>query len=306
MAKLRLLDFGLAKLDEPEPELDTAAETATNEMLLTTPGVAMGTAPYMSPEQVRGEDLDARTDIFSLGAVLYEIATGKMAFQGKTTAMVHKAILDSTPPPPSQIVPSLPADLDPIVAKALEKDRDLRYQSVADLRADLKRLQRDTDSHRFPAVTRQAAPVQRPPRWRATAVVVISLVVLAGLSTFIYRRVATTHLPHLDVQSMKMTKLTDNGRIGGLAISPDGRYVAYSVRDQKQSLWVQQVAPESKVQVVPPSADVLGGVSFSTHGNYLYFVRGDDGYVVPALGGTPRLIIKNTFGGIGVSQMARN
>jgi hypothetical protein len=100
----------------------------------------------MSPEQARGEDLDARTDIFSLGAVLYEMATGKMAFPGKTTAMVHKAILVEAPPPPSKVVPSLPDRLDQDVGKALEKDRDLRYQSAADLRADLNRLKRDTTS----------------------------------------------------------------------------------------------------------------------------------------------------------------
>jgi Tol biopolymer transport system component len=100
---------------------------------------------------------------------------------------------------------------------------------------------------------------------------------------------------------MKMNRLTDIGRVGVLAISPDGRYIAYSVRDPQQSLWVQQVAPESKVQVVPPSAGVIMGVSFSPDGNYLYFVRGGSGYVVPALGGSPRLIIERSFGGIGIS-----
>lgn len=297
----KVLDFGLAKMDEPEAPAGGSAETASLVELLTTPGVAMGTAPYMSPEQARGEVLDARTDIFSMGAVLYEMATGKMAFHGKTTAMVHKAILDETPSPPSQVVHSLPDQLDHIVAKALEKDRDLRYQSAADLRADLKRIQRDTDSHRFAAVAPVPLPPKRQLRWRAIVAVVVTLLVLAGLSTVIYRRVATTHAPHLDLQSMKITRLTDNSRVGKLAISPDGRYVAYSVREPKQSLWVQQVAPESKVQVVPPSADAFKGVSFSPDGNYLYFVRGDDGYVVPALGGTPRLIIKDTFGGIGIS-----
>jgi hypothetical protein len=142
----KVLDFGLAKLDEPDPFIDTSSETATDAKVLTTPGIAMGTAPYMSPEQARGDDLDARTDVFSLGAVLYEMVTGKMAFPGKTTAMVHKAILDETPTPPSRLVPSLPDQLDYIVGKALEKDRDLRYQSAADLRADLNRLKRDTTS----------------------------------------------------------------------------------------------------------------------------------------------------------------
>jgi serine/threonine protein kinase len=140
----KVLDFGLAKLDEPEPGIDTSAETATREKLLSTPGVAMGTAPYMSPEQARGEELDARTDIFSLGAVLYEMATGKMAFPGKTTAVVYKAILDETPPTPSQAIPTIPEGFDQIVEKAIEKDRDRRYQSAAELRVDLNRLKRDT------------------------------------------------------------------------------------------------------------------------------------------------------------------
>jgi serine/threonine protein kinase/tetratricopeptide (TPR) repeat protein len=160
----KVLDFGLAKLDEPEPEVDTSAETATDEKVLTTPGVAMGTAPYMSPEQARGEDLDARTDIFSLGAVLYEMATGKMAFPGKTTAMVHKAILDHMPAPPSKVVPSIPDQLDPIVGQALEKDRDLRYQSAADMRTDLRRLQLDADSSKrfVPPYVEQGATEPAP------------------------------------------------------------------------------------------------------------------------------------------------
>jgi serine/threonine protein kinase/Tol biopolymer transport system component len=297
----KVLDFGLAKLDESESVADTSAETATDAKVLTTPGIAMGTAPYMSPEQARGDDLDARTDIFSLGAVLYEMATGKMAFPGKTTPMVHKAILDATPPMVSQIVPSLPADLDHLVGKALEKDRDLRYQSAADLRADLNRIQRDTDSRRFAAAVTAAPPPQRRFRRGTTAALVLALLLLAGISAVVYRRVATSHSPHLDLQNMKMRRLTDNGRIEAQAISPDGRYVAYSLQDPQQGLWVQQVAPESKVQVIPPSADLITGISFSPDGNYLYFVRNYTGYVVPALGGTPRLIIKSTFGDIGVS-----
>jgi serine/threonine protein kinase/Tol biopolymer transport system component len=171
----KVLDFGLAKLDEPEPVADSSVETATDEKVLTTPGVAMGTAPYMSPEQARGEDLDARTDIFSLGAVLYEMATGKMAFPGKTTAMVHKAILDETPPPPSAVVPSLPDQLDHDVGKALEKDRDLRYQSAAELRADLNRLKRDTTSGKVATTIAKSKP-----RWRWLILAGAAVVLLAA------------------------------------------------------------------------------------------------------------------------------
>jgi eukaryotic-like serine/threonine-protein kinase len=140
----KVLDFGLAKLSEDASTSD--AETITRPEVLTSPGVALGTVAYMSPEQVRGEDLDARTDIFSLGTVLYEMAAGKLPFLGKTSGLVFKAILDETPSAPTHLNPALPTQLDDIVSKALEKDRELRYQSAAELRTDLKRVKRDTDS----------------------------------------------------------------------------------------------------------------------------------------------------------------
>jgi serine/threonine protein kinase len=134
----------------------------------------MGTVAYMSPEQARGEELDARTDIFSLGAVLYEMATGKPAFPGRTSAIVFKSILDGTPTPPSRLAPSLPFQLDQMVAKALEKDRNLRYQTAADLRTDLSRLQRDSDSRRLTAVT---APKRNWLRFFVVTAMVVILVI---------------------------------------------------------------------------------------------------------------------------------
>jgi serine/threonine protein kinase/tetratricopeptide (TPR) repeat protein len=164
----KVLDFGLAKLDDPRS--DQAITAATAELrVFTVPGVAMGTAAYMSPEQARGEDLDARTDIFSLGAVLYEMATGKMAFPGTTMAIVLKAILDETPPPPSQIVPSLPHGLDHVIGKALEKDRGLRYQNAADLRADVRRLQEHSVSEGLAHGAVDGETARRPPRSHASA-----------------------------------------------------------------------------------------------------------------------------------------
>jgi serine/threonine protein kinase len=152
----KILDFGLAK---PAPSAKPADRTGLpTEEYLTTPGVAVGTVPYMSPEQARGEELDARTDLFSFGAVLYEMATGKAAFIGATTAMIHEAILSRAPSPPSAVNPRIPREVDGIIGKALEKDRDLRYQHAADMRADLKRLKRDTESGRSAAV---AAPTPR-------------------------------------------------------------------------------------------------------------------------------------------------
>jgi serine/threonine protein kinase/Tol biopolymer transport system component len=195
----KVLDFGLAKVQERSSGPRTSAETAAQVEILTTPGVAMGTAPYMSPEQARGEDLDSRTDIFSLGAVLYEMATGKMAFSGKTTAMVHKAILDETPLPPSQLERSLPLRLDQVIEKALEKDRDLRYQSAADLRADLNRLKRDASSgrtavkgpdsnSRIDSVTVGGTARSRKKRLVASALLIFSAALLALLLLLEWKR----------------------------------------------------------------------------------------------------------------------
>jgi eukaryotic-like serine/threonine-protein kinase len=153
----KILDFGLAKLVPVGPSGGVSQmPTATAGELLTSPGTAVGTFAYMSPEQARGEELDARTDLFSFGAVLYEMATGRMAFPGSTAAIVHEAILNRAPVPVARLKPELPPKLDEVIGKALEKDRKLRYQSAAEIRTDLQRLKRDTESARLPASTSAA------------------------------------------------------------------------------------------------------------------------------------------------------
>ena len=149
-AQAKILDFGLAKFDGHRPDASSNIATAIKDNL-STAGSTMGTVAYMSPEQARGEVTDARTDIFSIGTVLYEMATGSMPFNGDTSAVVFDAILNRQPPPLSQVNPSLPAELGRIIEQALEKDRDLRYQNATDLKTALKRLKRDLDSGRHSA-----------------------------------------------------------------------------------------------------------------------------------------------------------
>jgi serine/threonine protein kinase len=159
----KILDFGLAKMSAKDdgPKVDTQATIAQEQ--LTSPGTTVGTIAYMSPEQVRGKELDARTDLFSFAVVLYEMGTGQLPFRGDTSGLVFEGILNRTPTPPLRINPDLPAKFEEIVQKGLEKDRNLRYQHAADMRTDLQRLKRDLDSKRSASVS-ETEYVRRLPR----------------------------------------------------------------------------------------------------------------------------------------------
>ena len=172
----KVLDFGLAKVGFAQRTLQAAAAVSAqtlSEELLSSPGAMVGTVPYMSPEQVRAKELDARTDLFSFGVVLYEMATGKTAFQGESSGVICSEILTKNPQSPSQLNPSAPAELEGIIHRALEKDRELRYQHAADMRTDLQLLKRDSDPHRSPPAAHATE------KWRPLAL--IALVLLAVL-----------------------------------------------------------------------------------------------------------------------------
>jgi len=184
LGNAKILDFGLAKVVPAGASIAVSEmPTATAEELLTSPGTTMGTMSYMSPEQARGEELDTRTDLFSFGAVLYEMATGRMAFPGNSAAVIHDGILNRTPVSVSQISRALPPKLDEIIGKALEKDRTLRYQSAAEIRTDLQRLKRDSESGRAAVVAAESGlkPAQKS-AWFRWATVTCATVLVIGLA----------------------------------------------------------------------------------------------------------------------------
>jgi Tol biopolymer transport system component len=301
----KILDFGLAKVTLKPESVALSAATIESEEHLTSPGCALGTVAYMSPEQVRGKELDARTDLFSFGAVLYEMCTGTLPFRGDTSALIFNAILERAPVAPVRLNPDIPVGLEHVINKALEKDRDIRSQSAAELRADLKRLKRDTESGKT-AATVAAYPVGRKRNlWLG---VLVLGVVLAGIIGGAYYWLAPKTAPF---QKTEITRVTTKGKAIIAAISPDGRYVAYVTGELfsfgKETLWVRQVGTGSDVQIVPPADGHYGGLTFSRDGDFLYVMQSESKdsslgilYKMPVLGGTKKRLIvdvANSFSG---------
>jgi eukaryotic-like serine/threonine-protein kinase len=317
----KILDFGLAKVTKLHgSEAETGSLEATledSEEQLTTPGAALGTVAYMSPEQALGKELDARTDLFSFGTVLYEMATGKLPFRGDTSAALFDAILHEAPTAPVQLNPETPAALENIINKCMEKDRELRYRHASDIRSDLKRLRRDFDST-LPVASRAPEQASRPlpqqgsdsqmiagvlqrHRKKALAVAAFLVAVFVGAGYGVYHLLrqpmpVTVSAPQ---ENMQITRLTTSGNVRRAVISPDGKYVAYEADyGGEQSLWLRQVATDSNVQIVPPAQESFRGVAFSPDGTFVYFSRVAKNrpwvlYRVPALGGNAQEVIED-------------
>jgi len=237
----KILDFGLAKVTQPirEPGSDAQSvgqTTVTLEEHLTSPGATVGTVAYMSPEQVRARELDARTDLFSFGAVLYEMATGQLPFHGESSGLIFKAILDSDPPPAIRFNRDIPPKLEEIISKALEKDRNLRYQSSSEIRADLKRLNRDTQSGVSAASNVPAKRAKRLSLWWAAALAAIAII---GTGLYFLKWRGNSTLPKKQLAQLELTSNAVDDPVLSSLISPDGRQLAYT--DHSEGLVLLQI-----------------------------------------------------------------
>jgi eukaryotic-like serine/threonine-protein kinase len=317
----KILDFGLAKVAAGEKVgvgADTLTAAANDPTHLTSPGTALGTIAYMSPEQVRAQPLDARSDLFSFGVVLYEMATGAMPFRGESSGLIFDAILNRTPAPPIRLNDQIPLELERIITQAIEKDRDLRYQSAAEMRADLKRLMRDTSSSRIAAVAAPSpqlgtasdssktvvpasasgvAPTGPAAQsfWKKPVVAgAVLIVVLAIVAYFVFFRNSSAPAGPVEITRISnWDRLMDNA-----ILSPDGRTVAFSSPvDGIDQVFVMLASGGQPLQLTQGD-DNKSVVNFSSDGTELYFQRtlgSREIWAIPTLGGTPRPLLQASY-----------
>ncbi|HZM10839.1 MAG TPA: protein kinase [Candidatus Limnocylindrales bacterium] len=320
----KILDFGLAKVTpslSSTAQAGAAAQTVTIEERLTSPEATVGTIDYMSPEQVRAKELDARTDLFSFGTVMYEMATGTLPFRGESTGVIFDSILNRAPVPPMRLNPDLPVELERIIAKCLEKDLNLRYQYAADVRTDLHRLKRDTDSSRQVPVNAgtSAVPVATQPahtnsgsaqvaaakqlKSGLSRVVIAALIILGAAAIGVYSVFHSS--ADMPFQNFTITQITSSGKSIAAAISPDGKYLLTAVEENgRQSLWLRNLPTNSDIQVIGPADASYRSLTFSSDGNYIYFLKAEsnmgerfDLLRAPVLGGAPQMVVRNDNSG---------
>jgi eukaryotic-like serine/threonine-protein kinase len=314
----KILDFGLAKqLQHAAVHTMTQDTTQPARMAagvrpqdLTSPGVAVGTVAYMSPEQVRGKGLDARADLFSFGVVLYEMSTGAVPFRGETSGVITEAILNRAPVAPMRLNPELPAKLEGIINKVLEKDRDLRYQSASDIRTDLKRLRRDTDSGRICSTSGRTAQDLAPlaassssaavvvpvaasgasKKYGIAAGCVMLLLVVAGFAAYHFWGVShTTSGPAKIVQISQWDKPIEFARL-----SPDGHTVAFSSPiNGVDQVFVMLASGGQPLQLTSDNGAKIAS-SFSPDGAEIYYGKSEErneAWSVATLGGKPSRVV---------------
>ena len=291
--RVKVLDFGLAKLVEPDqPNEDASTRTLQEAAPKTDEGAIVGTAAYMSPEQAEGKKLDGRSDIFSFGSVLYEMSTGRRAFQGETKLSTLSAILREEPKPASELAPAVPRELEKIIQRCLRKDPERRYQSMKDVKIALEELKEESDSGQLIAVPQP----QRNPRRRWMLAAVAAVVLLGAAGAALWWRPAPTPAP----VEWRLRPLTaDSGLTTTPALSPDGKLVAYASdrasNGTNLDLWVQPLTEGSRpIRLTQNPADDMVP-SFSPDGGQIAFFSSREGggiYLIPAFGGEERLLVR--------------
>jgi len=357
--RVKVLDFGLAKLAAAPGVTDRTSDSELATRVKTSPGVVMGTVNYMSPEQALGREVDQRSDIFSFGVVLYEMATGRLPFTGETVTETIDRIAHSQPEAIARLNYNVPAELEVVIKKALRKDREERYQTIHDALVDLRELKRDLDisaglerstppssrSVEIPTVIFDSSPSARSgivapasttsvptahptssAEYIATGIkrnkTLVALLALAaiivggtvislaafGIWKYVVKQPTDAKRLPGAPSTFKITRLTSNGKAIEAAISPDGKWVVYAVKEGNQrSLHVRQIATTSDVQIVAPAEMRIGRQTFSADGNYLFYNAFDENnsagalFQVPSLGGIPRKIISDLISPVTLS-----